>query len=493
MVFFDKNNFLSPFNEFIKGGDTDSFLGKTQLESIYNLLDHNEAKTIIIEEEYLENSIYFHDYNEYYTFSFTPPPRLGKRVLFFSIDPEKMASFLRNADRIKDTTFIRGFLGFIFVRPLPECPIGLTLLKPFLKPNAELKATTSFGTYFLGCFFEVPFSLPYQEQDHNITACASIALWSALYIMHRKFFIRLPTPLEITRSAGMNYSGNNSSYGNSSKVFPNTGLKAEQVGLVITQMGLEYDKYEFDSKTSLSRSIIYAYLAAGLPVLADITRNQAHHLICLIGSIIKADGKKISDDSDICLHSDKVTHFIGHDDQSGPYQEFLYENNNIIIYGESKFEIVNIWIPSKYLRSNFVNIYSIVIIFDMYIKYTNNENTNFDYCWNIYLNSSNQYKNDVRRRKNQFGRFISILEENLPNYVWVAELKIKKSIQIDFIFDTTGNVMDSNLIKVLPYNKQSLKKINELYNNVYKNHENDIQKESSEFRRFFQELAGQIK
>ena len=95
--------------------------------------------------------------------------------------------------------------GFSILKPLPVSRLGRTVLKTF-----PLESDKGARRLFTGVHpFEVHLSgftlsvrgLPFQQQDHGVSACATVALWSSLHNLSKIGKVFPPSPVQITETA----------------------------------------------------------------------------------------------------------------------------------------------------------------------------------------------------------------------------------------------------------------------------------------------------
>ena len=126
------------------------------------------------------------------------------------------------------------YLGFSVIRPLPESPIGRTVL-PAISPRAPSETESSFATIRRHNVHLAGFSLhvdgvPFQSQDQGVSACATTALWSALDCVAATEEITVSSPASITESA-TRYPLQEG------RPFPNEGLTVRQICEAIRTAG----------------------------------------------------------------------------------------------------------------------------------------------------------------------------------------------------------------------------------------------------------------
>jgi len=221
-----------------------------------------QAKSFLAEHRYIDHD-YLEDYRQYYVLCYNKYRRACTRLHFFDdeIDEKQFEAALRGDIPDYQEYLQEHYLGFVVVKPLPKTIIGRTCLKTYGVDGdrrhylsvCEIKANL-FG-------FELKVhSLPFQEQDSVVAACATSALWSAFKVSGRKFQHHIPSPSAITEVATATIPGEG-------RYFPNkNGLTAAQMSAAIRSVGLEPLK-ECVEHPDIFRHTLYAYLKNGIPVL----------------------------------------------------------------------------------------------------------------------------------------------------------------------------------------------------------------------------------
>ena len=156
---------------------------KPQILYLIEYLSELGVKTIVRESSYIDQN-YSDDYRGYYARCFEEYPKRCSRIHVFSTEfPESELVDLIGAAEPADNPSLAqsAYKGFVVINPLPETVIGRTCLYPIPNPGQEaVFPTISWQTANL---FGVPFgitSLPFQEQDHEVGACATSSISSVL-------------------------------------------------------------------------------------------------------------------------------------------------------------------------------------------------------------------------------------------------------------------------------------------------------------------------
>src|SRR5439155_23260261 len=106
--------------------------------------------------------------------------RLCSRLHFFAeeLTDETLRSLIQGNLSSEQTNSIRhSYLGFVVARPLPSAIIGRTLLKTYPPDEGDRRHYTvvrNYDSHLFGVKLSVR-SLPFQEQDSVLAACATVA------------------------------------------------------------------------------------------------------------------------------------------------------------------------------------------------------------------------------------------------------------------------------------------------------------------------------
>lgn len=292
--------------------------------------DGLNARTILVEPPYVSQS-YLIDYANYYAHCFAPYERYCKRVHFFAkvFTQDELLDALPRGD---DHHIWAAYLGYVVVKPLPA-PIGATLLRPYTDGNQKQRrypVRRPYPVSILGHKLTIE-TLIFQQQDTNVSACATTALWMAFHKTAFLFQTKLPSPYHITGSAG-------NLFHNNGRNFPNRGLDTYQILNAIESVGLvsEYRNYAVPTEATIeagestrqlqqAKAFIYAYLRIGLPVLLFIhLKNLGGHLITATGYREPQPGHTYSGST--ALLSDGIERMYVHDDGIGPYSRLGFND-----------------------------------------------------------------------------------------------------------------------------------------------------------------------
>jgi len=121
---------------------------------------------------------------------------------------------------------MKAYLGFSVLRPLPESPIGRTVLATFSRDadkghKREFQTTRNYRVHLAGFELSVD-GLAFQQQDQGVSACATTALWSAMHCVASKEGLPVSAPAEITEAASRYFLA-------AGRALPSEGLNVHQI------------------------------------------------------------------------------------------------------------------------------------------------------------------------------------------------------------------------------------------------------------------------
>jgi hypothetical protein len=288
------------------------------------------VSALVVERDYTDGD-YLSDFAHYYVRAFEELPRRCVRLHFFAspvsgapVDEASLLEALQRPDG-PPPDLVEAYRGFIVVRPLPDAPIGRTVLATY--PSAggrrHYTAVRRYTAHLYGAAFPVD-SLAFQEQDQVVAACATVALWSALHKTADLFGTPMLSPSAITELA--------TSGGTEGRPLPARGLKVGQLCRAVSAVRLEPEVVTCASNVPLL-SLLHAYLAFGLPVIlfvevADALKAAGEpvqgHAVTVTGFSLHATPVVAREDlvtptSPVSRVGLRIDEFYAHDDQVGPF------------------------------------------------------------------------------------------------------------------------------------------------------------------------------
>ncbi len=464
-----------------KTGATAEYLNrKSHISYFRNYFSHRDisAKSIIVESEYVDHD-YMEDYVAYYAKCFTEYDRHCSRVHFFSdtIVEERFVNALKGQEEGYNAYLQDNYLGFIVVKPLPRTTIGRTCLKTYDSDGGR-RNYLSINTNRVNLFgFELTVkSLPFQEQDSIVSACATSALWSAFNATGKIFQHHIPSPSEITKAATQSSPGE-------SRYFPNIeGLTAAQMADAVRHVGLEPLRIKAKDP-DIFRRTLYAYLKSGIPallmiLLVDTSKAKGKeylgaHAVAVTGYSLGLPAPIATSPGDIKLVASRVDKIYVHDDGVGPFSRLVIDPAPTD-WGEGRldFSLTTTWrcsdgtegkvkaLPQMLLiptynkvRIHFHTVFEIIRQLDALVRLLDENQFkvfNGDLCWDIYLSTVNNYKISMLENGLLQGEELSrILTGCFPKFLWVASAMHGTTKLCDFIFDATGIEQGSNLTSII--------------------------------------------
>ena len=294
-------------------------------EEYFNFL---AAKTILVENPYTDRD-YLEDYAAYFARCHDDYQKRCVRLHFFdqSFSAELIDNVL-NSDSKAVEELQGSYLGFIVLKPLPSTVVGRTCLVSYGDKNrARLFPTLrDYQVHLLGIELVVR-SLAFQEQDTDVAACATSALWSIFHGTGLLFQHQIPTPAQITNAATELKT-------HGTRTLPaSDGLSAPQMADAVRSVGLEPLLIGV-TNLDLLRINASAYLRARIPcvLLGEIVegnpkiRSLGFHAITLSGYSTPVGVPRPFGLSGTLFTGSTMERLYAHDDQVGPYARLAFDN-----------------------------------------------------------------------------------------------------------------------------------------------------------------------
>ena len=354
--------------------------------------------------------------------------------------------------------------------------IGRTCLYPIPNPRHEaVFPTISWQTANL---FGVPFgitSLPFQEQDHEVGACATSALWSVLNATSRLFSHPVLSPIEITNRAL-------DSFPVIGRGLPNDGLNVYQMAGVAQSLGLEAELIDARNK-DLLKSCAYAYLQCGIPVVLGIDFNtdpkssdpRELHAVALTGYSLSAGPALPTTETGFLLKASRVDCFYVHDDGVGPFAPLQIDDDRELVitrrtndegdWKEARPDQMLVPLYSQ-IRTHFIEVLEATAAFDHVFETVRSEvggiQTKGRVEWDVYLVDVRNYKNKILKDyaidRNEK---VDTLTKPLPHFMWVVSASVGEAKILEFLFDATDLRQGRQLVHFLPYDESVRKSLEE--------------------------------
>lgn len=303
-------------------------------------LSGSNAVTIIEEPNYFDRD-YLAAFKAYYGESALGYSNLCRRLHFFLGRKSMVWGQFRRALAANQRSLEAlqaQYLGFTVVRPLQRQMLGRTVLAwyPDGRPHAP-RITWPCRDYtanLAGLRFQIH-GLAWQQQDHGVGMCATIALWSLLQASANDETHRIPTTSEVTIAAHRRVV-------TSEREFPSDGLNLVQMCSAIQEFGLApfvtegdepvgkdtsekrgFTKERFSSLTaSLVRSkqpilIVGDFLEPGQGKASNKKNAEdEHHAVTIVG--FRENTALDAPRNEVVLYDSGIENLYAHDDNLGP-------------------------------------------------------------------------------------------------------------------------------------------------------------------------------
>lgn len=318
-----------------------------QVDYIARYLQHLECTVLFVERHYVDKD-YRADFGRFYAQGLAGYPPYCQRIHCFRSEVSAGALFTKirrqreqlaglDASQLAkqlpalQARISSDYLGFVVVRPLPRAPIGRTVLRPphAAADNEGLRIHTArpHPVHFMGVELTVE-GVEFAQQDHAGSACATVALWTALHTLKEPRGVPT-TPADITTFA----TEQTHSYG---RVFPpgSRSLTLDQMCDAVGHVGFTpYLISHGDEAPTAgrvrngsaqgSRETLLAHLvvaiASPLPCVAIVDKLLAeekdYHAVAVLGGELTGDPVRKGD-----AETGLKTLFL-HDDLLGPYAQ----------------------------------------------------------------------------------------------------------------------------------------------------------------------------
>jgi hypothetical protein len=299
-----------------------------QLEYLQSYLRGDQrARTLVIEKPYVDRH-YLEEYGAYYFSSLRNGGATTTRIHLFSevFDRARLGEWIRQAAGNREAQrgiqdqLDRWYLGFMTIRPIPDAPIGRTILRPYGDKPARsyIPAEGGHAVHLMGLVLTAR-GLPFQQQEQAVGACATTALWSAMSRVMRADGGRAPTPYAITQAATRHYLRD--------RALPAvSGLELTQITAAVRELG--YAPYVIKPAHEHAAFVLSlkCYLCSGIPavIVLEVPGGEYH--------AVAASGYRLGDDEEPAadlhvalspqgpaLRSRGLSRFYVHDDRFGPY------------------------------------------------------------------------------------------------------------------------------------------------------------------------------
>ena len=288
----------------------------------------------VVEEPYYFDRDYLAEFAAFYSTSARGYTNVCRRLHFFadaSLDRAHLEEAI-GGDEPRRERLQDAYRGFVVVRPIPNAPLGRTVLAWYKDDCPGTPRVTSpcrdYTCHLAGFPLTVK-GLAWQQQDMGVGACATVALWSMLHSSAFDDHHAIPTTASITRLAHKTASLG-------ARVFPSVGLSYWQICEAIKECELSPAVSVGDVKasglggdTAFSRDRFAgscaAFVRSGYPVLigGHLVRSGGKtdcHAVCAVGFRQCTAPAPTPGQAD--MQDGAVEHVYVHDDNIGPSARF---------------------------------------------------------------------------------------------------------------------------------------------------------------------------
>lgn len=407
-------------------------IGETKTaEYIIDYLKDLGTTKYLVEKDYIDKD-YLIDYSRFYSRSHEEYSKKTVRLHFFT-DSFPHKNLLKSLDAEGIAKIRDKYLGFVVVKPIKNKEgkkklTGRTLLRTYsstIDKDRRYFVTRKYHTSLYGIRLSIN-SLPFQAQDTGVSACATIALWSAVHPLCDTFDVPRHSPSEITE---MSFSSNPSCPPGFNRVFPSDGLTMWQIINYIRSINLDVEPIEIapniQEHPEIAKDVVKAYIKTNLPVIATLRlegkRHTGNHAVVISGYR--------------CDKDDDITKLYVHDDQIGPYSRVKPIDN----FGQWENEWLT-EVDRVILQEFLVPIYPKIRLpfARIYPYYTDlrKKAEKKGYKLELFLKMLNNYKEELlnanikEKEKN--------LKSSFPRFLWIIRLSDNDITLSDFLFDGTS-------------------------------------------------------
>jgi hypothetical protein len=474
---------LSPANT------EDVIAAKSHPRYLDSYFTHLKVKTIVVERRYVDRD-YLEDFAAYYVRCFHDYDRHCARLHFFtqSFDESAFTSYVAGtAGEAESDAFKKAYCGFVVIKPLPLTVFGRTCLTTYPEssprkfPLRVFPVTREYHANLFGIPLTIPATLPFQEQDNVIAACATSALWSALQATAREFQHQFLTPIDVTRAAVAFLPAD-------SRMIPNrNGLSTSMMAEAVRTVDLEPSTLELRDDFVILKANLYAYLRARIPIILGVRlRDTAPNAKPADDHAIAVTGYKLTEapadplpESAFRLRATRIEKIYVHDDQVGPFARMTFDDARVNVELDGKHadlqSLSTSWrsadgsydkvravpllalIPLYHkIRIPFEDVLEHILHFHAFLRGFPREPGKpapEDFEWDIHLTQVNDFKEDLRQSTElNAATKLRWLTEPMPRFLWRATAECNGARIIDILFDATDIHTSDGVHAVILYN-----------------------------------------
>lgn len=351
-----------------------------------------------------------------------------------------------------------AYCGFTVIKPITTAEgqpiIGRTMLATYNKEAVDDDGKKTFRYYLENTHKSHLFgnemsikSTPFQAQDKEVSACATVALWTACQALTSEFGTQTHALSEIAIKTTIRPA--------TSRSFPTSGLTLPQIIEYLHSMGLEIDLIHVSNEDNEAmaeqknvrdaKTAIKAFIRAGMPIIAMITliketeggtgkKEKAYHAVVITGYGENENGDLI----ELYLHDDGIGPYCRAEwKESTP--EIKYEWNDSTKKAENPcfhFDkiIVHTLVTPVYPKFRLPSSQIIFNYWQYIADHEENERLNFQLLFFL----AKDYKRDLIREGCKYRE--SLLIENLPRFLAVIRIMKGGKIALDLVHDATESL-----------------------------------------------------
>ena len=460
----------------------DEIRSKQHTQYFDDYLTKLEAKTLLVEYNYIDRD-FLEDYAAYYVRCFPHYQKTCARIHVFrqTISPAAFEACLAGDETaLSAKALAEAYLGFLVIKPLPKTVVGRTCLITYDDNETRcFPAARKFEANLFGVPLGVVKTLPFQEQDSVVAACATSALWTLFQATAREFQHHVLTPIEITRAATHLLP-------TESRVIPNQGLSTHMMAHAIRSVNLEPFLIRVTPK-KVFHAAIYSYVHARIPLILGVDLVEqvtgsryapfGKHALAIAGyNLGRAPTPLVA--SGLILRSSRIDKIYVHDDQIGPFARMDLDGTAIEIELLDKSiakpeSLSTSWKPDH--GTGDVRAVPDILLVPLYHKVrltwewalnrvteVNEALVQFNKSiqelnlgtleWDVFLTTVNEVRGDLRKCAHiTAGYRFAAITASMPRFIWRATAIRGDKPVMDVLFDATDIDTSHGLLQVIFY------------------------------------------
>lgn len=262
----------------------DCFRQPRQGQYLWRYLAGLKAATIIEEPGYFDRD-WLADLSYHYAYCAASYPNLCRRLHFFSapVSREQLDEALGGGEAAG--LLRRSYLGFSVVRPLPEKPLGRTVLAWYPESLPErpriIGPSRVYTAHLAGLPLEVQ-GLAWQQQDTNVSVCATVAVWS---MSHSSAFDErhaVPTAAQVALAARRSPL-------QTPQIYPTKGMSLGQAINAVEGLGLRPVTVGGDLPVDHPKGRLVGFSHAHFAARLSTFLNSGY-VVMLLGALLRPKG-----------------------------------------------------------------------------------------------------------------------------------------------------------------------------------------------------------